>query len=352
MDDDRRASHADRDRAAAQLRAHYLAGRLTRGELGGRLGAALDAVTLGALTRALSGLPAPSPVPPGTIRLERRYRRLLGLYPAGHRRLHGEEMLAVLLASAPAGRDRPGPAATADLIAGALRVRSRAAIGRGWRAAVSLACAGAVAGLLAGIPFATVTRPLPAASHAVIFDVSGPLPAGAGQPGRYFTDLAAVATSYRVLEPLAQYKPDGLSEQAFAQHVSASVSLPPLQNEGTVTISVQARTAAEARAWAVEVAEDFSDYLDQLQSTGALTDLRHGHRDPLTADLPADFATSVVDPQSYGLSTHLEAPGPASSDVGETSARGALAGALLGAIAGLALSRRRRLLLAHGSTDG
>lgn len=89
MDDSLRASNADRDRAAAQPCAHFVAGRLTRGELGGRLGAALDAVTLGALTRALSGLPAPAPVPPETIRLERRYRRLLGLYPAGHQPAHG-----------------------------------------------------------------------------------------------------------------------------------------------------------------------------------------------------------------------------------------------------------------------
>jgi hypothetical protein len=32
--------------------------------------------------------------------LERRYRRLLAVYPPAHRRVHGEEMVGVLLASA------------------------------------------------------------------------------------------------------------------------------------------------------------------------------------------------------------------------------------------------------------
>jgi hypothetical protein len=58
--------------------------------------------------------------------LERRYRRLLGWYPAAHRQAHGEEMLGVLLAAARPGQRRPGLAATADLISGALRIRLRA----------------------------------------------------------------------------------------------------------------------------------------------------------------------------------------------------------------------------------
>ena len=39
--------------------------------------------------------------------LERRYRRLLAWFPAKHRRVYGEEMIGVLLASAPDGQDRP-----------------------------------------------------------------------------------------------------------------------------------------------------------------------------------------------------------------------------------------------------
>lgn len=55
--------------------------------------------------------------------LERRYRRLLVFYPAAYRRVHDEEMLAVLMTAAPEGQRRPGIADTADLIWGALRVR-------------------------------------------------------------------------------------------------------------------------------------------------------------------------------------------------------------------------------------
>ncbi|MGI8449138.1 MAG: hypothetical protein ACR2MP_18555 [Streptosporangiaceae bacterium] len=55
--------------------------------------------------------------------LERRYRRLLVFYPVAYRRVHDEEMLAVLMTAAPAGKRRPGIAETTDLIWGALRVR-------------------------------------------------------------------------------------------------------------------------------------------------------------------------------------------------------------------------------------
>jgi len=80
--------------------------------------------------------------------LEKRYRRLLALYPKDHRREHAEEMVGVLLAAAAGGTPNDGtradsaragaprPAAwavrfgqdtadSADLIAGAARIRSR-----------------------------------------------------------------------------------------------------------------------------------------------------------------------------------------------------------------------------------
>jgi hypothetical protein len=81
-------------------------------------------------------------------RRERRYRRLLALYPKDHRREHAEEMVGVLLAAASdgtlagAGPARaPGPVAwavrlgqdtadSADLIAGAARIRGRLAVNR------------------------------------------------------------------------------------------------------------------------------------------------------------------------------------------------------------------------------
>jgi hypothetical protein len=73
---------------------------------------------------------------------ERWYRRLLALYPKDHRREHAEEMVGVLLAAAGAV-PIPGPkpvawvlrlgqdtADSADLIAGALRIRGRMALKR------------------------------------------------------------------------------------------------------------------------------------------------------------------------------------------------------------------------------
>jgi hypothetical protein len=75
-------------------------------------------------------------------RREKRYRRLLALYPKDHRREHAEEMVGVLLA---ADGDAPVPAPNpvawavrsgqhaadvADLITGALRIRGRMALNR------------------------------------------------------------------------------------------------------------------------------------------------------------------------------------------------------------------------------
>jgi hypothetical protein len=57
--------------------------------------------------------------------LERRYRRLLAWFPAQHRSIYGEEMIGVLLASAPEGRDRPAPGDVADLVSSGLRARLR-----------------------------------------------------------------------------------------------------------------------------------------------------------------------------------------------------------------------------------
>jgi hypothetical protein len=57
--------------------------------------------------------------------LERRYRRLLTWFPTEHRRVYGEEMIGVLLASTPAGQSRPGRAEILDLVGGGLRARLR-----------------------------------------------------------------------------------------------------------------------------------------------------------------------------------------------------------------------------------
>ena len=147
MDDHFRTSDADRDRAAAMLRDHFAAGRLDAAELDERLATALDAKTFGDLHRVLADLPEAGPaqqpgsLPPSRGRLERSYRRLLACYPAAYRRVHEEEMLAVLMTAAPDVKRRPGIAETADLIWGAVRVRcqpSRNGAEPGWRDALAV----------------------------------------------------------------------------------------------------------------------------------------------------------------------------------------------------------------------
>jgi hypothetical protein len=61
----------------------------------------------------------------GQPRLEPRFRLLLAAYPLAYRRQHEEDMLTVLLSDARPGQRRPRPAETADLLAGAVRVRLR-----------------------------------------------------------------------------------------------------------------------------------------------------------------------------------------------------------------------------------
>jgi len=84
--------------------------------------------------------------------LERRYRRLLACYPRAFRRENEEEILAVLLAYAQEGQQRPGLAASADLIKGAIHAWLRPAPGqpRNVRIAIRLMYAG-VAAQLAGL---------------------------------------------------------------------------------------------------------------------------------------------------------------------------------------------------------
>ena len=81
--------------------------------------------------------------------LERRYQRLLACYPRAFRRENEEEILAVLLACAQQGQQRPGRAASADLIKGAVQAWLRPARGRprNVRTAIRLMHAGLVAQL-------------------------------------------------------------------------------------------------------------------------------------------------------------------------------------------------------------
>jgi hypothetical protein len=97
----------------------------------------------------LEGRPSALPARRRT-RMERRYRRLLALYPKAHRREHAEEMIGVLFAAADydARIQAPKPVAwalrsgqhvadCADLVAGAARIRGRLVMDRLKRAARS-----------------------------------------------------------------------------------------------------------------------------------------------------------------------------------------------------------------------
>ena len=57
--------------------------------------------------------------------LERRYRRLLALYPRSFRAEHGDEMLSVLLSGAAAGQTRPRPGEVTDAVRHGLGRRLR-----------------------------------------------------------------------------------------------------------------------------------------------------------------------------------------------------------------------------------
>jgi hypothetical protein len=74
-------------------------------------------------------------------RLERRFRRWLAWYPAEHRRVYGEEMIGVLLASTPHGRSHPRAADVVALVRGGIitRIRTAADLDQDWRDAMAVA---------------------------------------------------------------------------------------------------------------------------------------------------------------------------------------------------------------------
>ena len=341
MDDHLRASDADRDRAAAVLRAHFVAGRLTRQELDDRLGAALSAATVADLHQALADLPRPTLA--GDRRLERGYRRLLALYPARYRRVHEEEMLAVLMTTAAEGQHRPGLAETTDLIIGALRVRGQALRGGvpDWRVALALLSAGTVLGLLAGIPFTSVSPPLQSATFHLVGAPSRPVYSWANRHedtwmliGRrskaLFLSGRATASSYPVLARAARTLSTGcvlrsqrhhcgvkephMSVRALRRHIHISL----LPNHEIVIKAEASNRWADARRTAAVVADSYIDYLSNKGPDG---------RHPMLVYVSLAVARSR------------------STDVLETSGLGALFGALLGyAIGAVALIPRRRRL--------
>ncbi|MEV4655947.1 hypothetical protein [Micromonospora sp. NPDC049301] len=119
--------------------------------------------------------------------LERRYRRLLALYPWEHRRVYEDEMLAVLLAGARPGQRRPAPGDVLNVVGAGLRARLR--VGARGFTEPTWAEAAAVTGLLVGLL-------LLALSAASLLDqlIRNPsLPPGYGPSGPDLVDWLRVA---------------------------------------------------------------------------------------------------------------------------------------------------------------
>jgi hypothetical protein len=282
MDDHLRASNADRDRAAA--------------------------------------------APTDDSRLERGYRRLLALYPARYRRVHEEEMLAVLMTAAAEGQHRPGLAETADLIIGGLRVRYQALRGGvpGWRRALALISAATLLGLLAGIPFASINPPLPSADATVrLAAPASPANARAQQ---------AIASSYPVLARAARTMQPAMPVQALQSYVHVT-----LLGHREMVINVQARNPSRDTHAAAAVANSYIAYVSSKSAPGGSGKIH--------APRPMRVGETVRAHTPKVLYVSSVAPRPGSADVLETGGLGAFCGALIGAALGAVtlIPRRRRL---------
>jgi hypothetical protein len=235
MHDRLRVSDTDRYRVAVLLRVHFAAGRLTPEELDHRLSAVLGAMTLGDLLRVLAGLPGPAPVLRDDSQLERRYQRLLAVYPARYWRVHEEEMLAVLMTAAPEEKTRPTLAEAADLILGALRVRcqpSRGGVaGPGWRGVLALIGGGAALGLLAGFGYAVQNPPMPTGAREVLLP-----PATRNVP-----TLVVIADSEPVLSMALRQAGLDMSVQTLRSRVHAKQL-----TRRVISITAQGNTAFQA----------------------------------------------------------------------------------------------------------
>lgn len=297
MNDRLRASDADRDRAAALLRDHFAVGRLTPAELDDRLTVALRAATSGDLRRALAGLPEPMPALQRDGSLERGYRRLLAFYPAAYRRVHEEEMLAVLMTAAPEGKRRPGLAEAVDLIAGALRVWCQPSRGgmAGWRGALALISAVTLLGLLAGIASAAANPPRPAVTAIV----------------RIQPDIPGEA-----------YINNPLIMERAALEVSPAISLQALQSQVQISrtsskiVVISAPATAEATRAVGAVAQSYVAYVSGKDAPGG-----DGKMHPALLNVDSGTPRRSL-----------------AAEVLDTGGLGALCGALFGAIGAAALS--------------
>jgi hypothetical protein len=229
--------------------------------------------------------------------LERRYRRLLAFYPARYRRVHEEEMLAVLLTAPPAGKRRPGLTEAADLIAGALRVWCQPSRGgtAGWRRALALISAVTLLGLLAGIAVAAAKSPRPEVAAAV--RIQPVVPGEAYANNQLIRERAEVG-----MGPAISLK--ALESQVQIRRASSRI------------VIISAPLTAEATRAVGAVAQSYVAYVSGKDIPGG-----SGKMHPVLL-----YVDSVAPRMSLV------------ADVLDTGGLGALSGALVGAIGAVALS--------------
>jgi hypothetical protein len=150
--------------------------------------------------------------------LERRYRRLLRCYPPGHRQVHREEMLGVLLATARPGQRAPGARQTVNLVACGLAIRARRALaGEPWQDALAVVSliAPVLMLIIAALAFAVAVR------QVVAVDLAYPLAGPFWQLGLVprLGAPAAVVTGWRAAVLL------GLTGRRRAAAAIASIAL-------------------------------------------------------------------------------------------------------------------------------
>ena len=121
--------------------------------------------------------------------LEMRYRRLLTVYPAEHRRAYAEEMVAVLMEGARPGQQRPSVREAADLLRCGIAARAGRGVqffrGAGWPDAA------AVAGLIGAVVLAAVAGRRLALSLGVIHEYGAGVLVAFGVDGGQLIDVAA-----------------------------------------------------------------------------------------------------------------------------------------------------------------
>lgn len=206
----------------------------------------------------------------GAARLRRGYRRLLRAYPRWYRRERGAEMLTVLVAASPPGRQRPTARDALDLIRGGLRCRLRVPRGPGFRfiaGTVTLCAAVTAAGLpktigpLAGPP--SEATALAVATLAVPALPAG-LPSRVVQCGEGCPDDAGIAqdgvVTYQMLPEDQDYvqitwnpgsaRTPALFAQAHERLAAAGWRLAPAAPDGSGSFTASRRMlTATVAAW-------------------------------------------------------------------------------------------------------